>query len=260
MADQNGRLAGTTTIVTGASRGIGRGIAAQVLAEGGNVVITARKQEPLDAAAAELADQAPGGAAERVLAVAGKADDPTHRDDVIAQTLERFGSLDHLVNNAGINPVYGPLMDLDLDAARKITEVNAIGALAWVQAVHRAWMGEHGGSIVNVASVAGLRPAPGIDFYGASKAMLVALTRSLAVELGPTIRVNAVAPAVVKTRFAEQLVANAQDTVHETYPLARFGEPEDIAHAVTYLLSEDSSWVTGQIHVLDGGALLKGGV
>ncbi|GMA40326.1 SDR family oxidoreductase [Mobilicoccus caccae] len=116
------------------------------------------------------------------------------------------------------------------------------------------------GSIVNVASVAGLRPAPGIDFYGASKAMLVALTRSLAVELGPTIRVNAVAPAVVKTRFAEQLVANAQDTVHETYPLARFGEPEDIAHAVTYLLSEDSSWVTGQIHVLDGGALLKGGV
>ncbi|MDO5629102.1 MAG: SDR family oxidoreductase [Mobilicoccus sp.] len=252
------RLTGSTTIVTGASRGIGRAIAAQVLAEGGNVVITARKAEDLETTAREIAEQAQADG--RVLAVAGKADDPAHREQVVAAALETFGSLDHLVNNAGINPAYGPLMQLDLDAARKITEVNAIGALAWVQAAHRAWMGEHGGSIVNVASVAGLRPAPGIDFYGASKAMLISLTQSLAVELAPSIRVNAVAPAVVKTRFAQALVDGAQDSVQDLYPLGRFGEPEDIAHAVTYLLSPDSAWVTGQVHVLDGGALLKGGV
>lgn len=255
-----GRLANSTTVVTGASRGIGRAIAEQVLAEGGNVVITARKPEALEQTAAELASAVGEGGQARVLAVAGKADDLGHRDDVIAQTLERFGSIDHLVNNAGINPVYGPLMQLDLAAARKITDVNAIAALAWVQGVYAAWMGEHGGSIVNVASVAGIRPAPGIDFYGASKAMLIALTQSLAVELGPSIRVNAVAPAVVKTAFAQQLVAASQENVHEIYPLGRFGEPEDVAQAVTYLLSNDSSWVTGQVHVLDGGALLKGGL
>lgn len=248
------RLQGTTAIVTGASRGIGRGIAERIVAEGGNVVITARKPEPLAEAAAQI------GPESRVLAIAGKADDPDHVADVIGRTIETFGSIDHLVNNAGINPVYGPLMDLDLGAARKIFEVNALGTLAWTQAVHRAWMGEHGGAIVNLASVAGLYPAPGIDFYGATKAAIIALTRSLALELGPTVRVNAVAPAIVKTSFAEALVEGAGEEGPLAYPLHRFGEPDDVAAAVVHLLSPDSSWTTGQVHVLDGGATLRGGI
>ncbi|MBO1754432.1 SDR family oxidoreductase [Allobranchiibius sp. CTAmp26] len=248
------RLSGKTALVTGASRGIGLGIARQIVAEGGRVVITARKQEALDEAAAEL------GGPDVVVAVAGKADDPAHQQQAIDTAIRTFGSLDLLVNNAGINPSFGPLVDVDLAAARKTTEVNAIAVLSWVQLAYRSWMREHGGSIVNVASVAGVRPAPGISLYGATKAMLISLTESLAVELGPTIRVNAVAPAVVKTQFAQALYAEGEEKASADYPLKRLGEPEDIATAVTYFLSADSSWVTGQTLVLDGGITLRGGV
>ena len=121
-------------------------------------------------------------------------------------------------------------------------------------------MGEHGGSVVNVSSVAGLKPAPGIGFYGASKAMLSHITQELAVELGPGIRVNAVAPAVVKTRFATALYEGREDEVAAAYPLKRLGRPEDIGSVVAFLLSEDAAWVTGQIIVVDGGVTLTGGV
>ena len=186
-------LDGKVAIVTGASRGIGLGIAQRLVDEGARVCLTARKPEALDEAVAAL------GGPDHAIAVAGKADDPEHRADAVRRTIETFGSLDLLVNNAGINPVAGPLIEIDLGAARKIVEVNALGALAWVQEAHRAWMGEHGGAIVNISSVSGVKPAPGIAMYGASKAMMISLTESLAVELGPGIRVNAVAPAVVKT-------------------------------------------------------------
>lgn len=246
-------LEGKVAIVTGASRGIGLGIAERLVAEGAKVVITARKQEALEKAVVEL------GGEERALGIAGNASDPEHRDEVVARTIETFGSLDLLVNNTGINPAYGPLVDLDLDVARKILDTNTVAALAWVQAAYKAWMGEHGGSVVNVSSVAGKRPALGIAFYGASKAALISLTESLAVELGPKIRVNGVAPAVVKTRFAVGLYEGREEQVAEGYPLKRLGEPEDIGAAVAYLLSEDASWVTGQTLTLDGGRLLTGG-
>ena len=170
---------GKTAVVTGASRGIGLGIAQRLVEEGARVVVTARKPDALAEAVEQL------GGAEHALAVPGKADDPDHQAEAVAAAVETFGSLDLLVNNTGINPVYGPLMEVDLGAARKIIDVNSVAALAWVQAAHRAWLGEHGGAVVNVASVAGLGPAPGIDVYGASKAMLISLTESLAVELGP---------------------------------------------------------------------------
>ena len=153
-----------------------------------------------------------------------------------------FGSVDLLVNNTGINPAYGPIVELDLGAARKVVEVNCIAALSWVQKVHRAWMKEHGGAVVNVSSVSGVRPAPGIGFYGASKAMLVSLTELMALELAPDIRVNAVAPAVVKTRFATALYeGSARTQVAAAYPLKRLGEPEDIGSVVAFLLSDDAS-------------------
>ena len=200
-----GRFDGKVAIVTGASRGIGLGIAARIVAEGGRVCITARKPEALEEAVSSL------GGPERAIAVSGRADDAEHQDEAIARTIEAFGSVDHLVNNTGINPAYGPMIGLDLDVARKIVEVNCIASLAWTQKAHAAWMREHGGSVVNISSIAGTKPAPGIGFYGASKAMLIHITEELAVELGPGIRVNAVAPAVVKTRFATALYEGRED-------------------------------------------------
>jgi NAD(P)-dependent dehydrogenase (short-subunit alcohol dehydrogenase family) len=248
------RLAGRTAIVTGASRGIGLGIAQRLVAEGARVCVTARKQEALDEAVETL------GGPEHAIAVAGRGDDVEHQVQAVKSTVEAFGSVDLLVNNAGINPVYGPMVELDLDAARKIFEVNCLAALSWVQQVHAGWMAEHGGAVVNVSSVAGLKPAPGIGFYGASKAMLSHITSELAVELGPDIRVNAVAPAVVKTRFATALYEGREEEVAAAYPLKRLGVPEDIGSVVAFLLSEDAGWLTGQTLVVDGGVTLTGGV
>jgi NAD(P)-dependent dehydrogenase (short-subunit alcohol dehydrogenase family) len=250
----SGRFAGRTAIVTGASRGIGLAIAERLVAEGARVVITARKKESLDEAVEQLGG--PGHA----LGVAGKADDIEHQADTVRQAIENFGGADLLVNNAGINPAYGPMVELDLGAARKVVEVNCIAALSWVQQVHQAWMKEHGGAVVNVSSVSAVRPAPGIGFYGASKAMLISITELLAVELGPDIRVNAVAPAVVKTKFATALYEGREQEVAAAYPLKRLGVPEDIGSVVAFLLSEDAGWMTGRTLVVDGGVTLSGGV
>jgi 3-oxoacyl-[acyl-carrier protein] reductase len=249
-----GRFEGRTAVVTGASRGIGLAIARRLVDDGARVVITARKTDALEQAVAEL------GGPEHAAFVAGHADDPEHQARTVATTIETFGSLDLLVNNTGINPTYGPLLGLDLAAARKMVDVNCLSPLAWIQQAHRAWMGEHGGAIVNVASVAGLRPAPGIAMYGGTKAMLLHLTEELAVELGPRIRVNAVAPAVVKTRFATALYEGREEEVAASYVLKRLGLPEDVGSVVAFLLSEDAGWMTGQALVVDGGLLLAGGV
>jgi 3-oxoacyl-[acyl-carrier protein] reductase len=249
----SGRFAGKTAIVTGASRGIGLGIAQRLVADGAQVVVTARKKEALDEAVEEL-----GGSA-NALGVAGKADDPGHQDDAIRQALETFGRIDFLVNNAGVNPTYGPMVELDLGAARKVVEVNCLAAVSWVQKVHAAWMKERGGAIVNVSSVSSVRPAPMIGFYGASKTMLNSITELLAVELGPDIRVNGVAPAVVKTRFAAALYEGREEQLQQDYPLKRLGVPEDIGSVVAFLLSEDAGWLTGQTLVVDGGATLAVG-
>ncbi len=151
-------------------------------------------------------------------------------------------------------------MDLDLEAARKILEVNVTATLAWTRAAYEGWLREHGGAVVNVASVAGLRPAPGIGFYGVSKAALIHLTEELAVELGPGVRVNAVAPAIVKTEFAKALYEGREEQVAKAYPLKRLGVPDDIGSVVAFLLSDDAGWMTGQTLTIDGGVLLRGGV
>ncbi|MGW7339686.1 SDR family oxidoreductase [Streptomyces sp. NPDC054808] len=247
-------LTGRTAIITGASRGIGLAVAERLVAEGARVVLTGRGKGALDEAVARL------GGPEYALGVAGKADDPGHQAQTVRQAIKTFGSADLLVNNAGINPTYGPMVDLDLAVARKVVEVNCLATLSWTQQVHRAWMKEHGGSIVNVSSVSGVKPAAGIGVYGASKAMLISMTEQLAVELGPRIRVNAVAPAVVKTRFATALYEGREAEATAGYPLKRLGEPADIASAVSFLLSDDAAWITGQTVVVDGGLTLSGAV
>ncbi|MBB5156556.1 SDR family oxidoreductase [Saccharopolyspora phatthalungensis] len=248
------RFDGRVAIVTGSSRGIGLAIAERLVSEGAKVTLTARKPESLAEAVQGL------GGAENALGIAGKADDEEHQAETIAKTVETFGRLDMLVNNAGINPAHGPLIDLDLGIARKTFEVNVLATVAWTQQAYRAWLKEHGGSVLNVSSVAGLRPAPGIGFYGATKAMLAHITKELALELGPDVRVNGIAPAVVKTKFATALYADKEDEIAAGYPLKRLGIPADISGAAAFLLSAEASWITGQILVLDGGVTLRGGV
>jgi NAD(P)-dependent dehydrogenase (short-subunit alcohol dehydrogenase family) len=247
-------FAGRVALVTGASRGIGFAVAERIVAESGRVCLTARNADGLAAAVERL-----GGPA-HAIAVAGKTNDLEHQKAAVARVMDAFGSVDVLVNNTGINPIAGPLVAVDLDAARKVMDVNVIAALSWVQQVHRAWMAQHGGCVVNVASVAGLRPADQIGFYGASKAALIHLTQQLAHELAPGVRVNAVAPAVVKTKFAALLYEGHEAKLIEGYPLGRLGVPEDVAAAVGYLASDDASWITGHVLVVDGGLTLGGGV
>jgi NAD(P)-dependent dehydrogenase (short-subunit alcohol dehydrogenase family) len=247
-------LKGRAAIVTGASRGIGLGIAAELVRQGARVCVTARNVEALDAAVAEL------GGPEVAIAVPGKADDADHQAEAVASTVKAFGRLDMLVNNTGVNPVFGPIIDVDPAAAAKILAVNVLAPLAWTRLARDAWMGEHGGSVVNVASIAGVRTSPGIGMYGVSKAALIRLTMELAGELGPGIRVNAVAPAVVKTKFASMLYEGREEQVSAAYPLKRLGLPEDIAGAVAFLLSDQASWITGQTLILDGGVSLGGGL
>jgi NAD(P)-dependent dehydrogenase (short-subunit alcohol dehydrogenase family) len=249
------RFEGRVAIVTGASRGIGLGVARRLVAEGARVTITARGPEALELAAEELGR--PGVA----LAVPGKADDAAHRARAVEATIETFGRLDVLVNNTGINPVAGPVASVDPGAVLKIFGVNVAAALAWVEQARLAGLGERpGAAVVNVASVAGLRPSPPIGVYGASKAALIHATAELAFELAPRIRVNAVAPAVVKTVFATMLYEGREEEVAAAYPLRRLGVPDDVASAVAFLASDDAAWITGQTLAVDGGLLLAGGL
>jgi 3-oxoacyl-[acyl-carrier protein] reductase len=242
------RFEGRVALITGGSRGIGFAIAARLVAEGASVVITGRTPESLDAAVAQLGQRAVG--------VAGKADDPEHRDAVFAAIAERFGRLDHLVNNAGINPAYGPLLGVGVEVMRKTMEVNVIAALEWSRGAVSAGLLGDGGSMVNIASIAAMAGAPGIAFYGVTKGALIALTLQLAAELAPGIRVNAVAPGVIKTDFARALYEGNEPAVAAGYPLKRLGLVDDVAGPVAFLLSEDAAWITGQTIVIDGGATM----
>lgn len=250
-------LAGRAALVTGGSRGIGYAIAAELLGRGASVTITARKTDELAAAVEALGADLPDGT-KRVQGLAGNAGDEASREETVAKTVERFGSLDILVNNAGVNPVYGPLMDADLNGVRKIFDINVVAALGYLQLAHKAWMGEHGGAVVNLASTAGLRSTGVIAAYGAAKAALIRLTEELAWQLGPGIRVNAVAPAVVKTKFAAALYEHGEDKVAASYPMKRLGTPEDVARLVGFLVSDQASWITGETVRVDGGVLSTG--
>lgn len=243
-------LDGKVALVTGGSRGIGKGIATAFANAGAKVMITSRKAESCEAAVAEIGH---GSDFE-----AGHTGRPEDAERVIDATISRLGGLDILVNNAATNPYAGPTIDVDLPRWEKTLQVNLTAPLFWTQLAWNRAMKEHGGAVINISSVGGLSTNAMLGVYDVTKSALIHLTKQLAAELGPGVRVNAIAPGLIKTDFARALWEGGRgDGVAEVYPLKRLGETTDIAAAATYLADANASgWMTGNTLVIDGGGLV----
>ncbi|MGA0135238.1 MAG: SDR family oxidoreductase [Ilumatobacteraceae bacterium] len=238
-------LEGKVALVTGASRGIGKAIAAQFAAAGAKVMISSRKEDALRQARSDMGGDVEIFAANAGDVEAGKA--------CVAATIERFGGLDILVNNAATNPYMGPTLEVDESRYDKTFQVNLRGPLFWCKAAWEARFASHPGVIINIASVGGLRAEGFLGVYNLTKAALIHMTRQLAGELGPT-RVVGIAPGLVKTDFASVLVENFGERLAGQLPTKRLGEPDDIANLALFLASDKASWITGETYVIDGGA------
>jgi NAD(P)-dependent dehydrogenase (short-subunit alcohol dehydrogenase family) len=243
-------LLNRTIVVTGASRGIGEAIARSCLAAGANVVLASRKQTDLDATAATMP-------ADNVMAVACHTGTSEQVETLFARAIERFGRVDGLVNNAATNPYFGPTIDTPDAAIEKTFEVNVRGYFYCIRALTKhARTRDGGASVVNIASIMGMRAAPMQGVYGMTKAAVISMTQTLAFELGSSgVRINAIAPGLVETKFAAALLANPQlrDHVNKRTALGRHAQPHEIAGAAVYLLSNAASFVTGTVLAVDGG-------
>lgn len=241
-------LEGKTIVVTGASRGIGAAIATAAADAGAAVVLASRKQEGLDEVAAQITER--GGTA---LAIATHTAQPEAVDALFSRAVDEFGSVDGLVNNAATNVYFGPMLGIDEGAWDKIFEVNVKGYFNTVRAfASRATAG----SIVNIASVVGMRAAPFQGVYGMTKAAVISMTQTLSLELGSAgIRVNAIAPGLVETKFAQVLIDDEamRDIFVKRTSLGRHAQPDEMAGAAVFLLSDAASYMTGQVMVIDGG-------
>ena len=244
------RLDGRVALVTGGSRGIGLAIAQEMAASGARVMISSRKADVLEAAVATLDGEGAWFAA--------NAGDPDEAAACVAATVERFGTVDILVNNAATNPYMGKTIDIDRPRLDKTISVNFAGPLMWTQLAWQAAMREQGGTVLNIASIGGMSVETSIGAYNATKAALLHLTRTLAAELSPGVRVNAIAPGLVKTDMARALWEPNEAAFAKTLPMRRLGEPADIGRAAVFLCSDAASWITGTSLVVDGGALLHG--
>ena len=244
------RLDGRVALITGGSRGIGLAIAQEMAASGARVMISSRKADGLEAAVATLDGEGAWFAA--------NAGDPSDAAACVAATVERFGTVDILVNNAATNPYMGKTIDIDRPRLDKTISVNLAGPLMWTQLAWQAAMRERGGNVLNIASIGGMSVETSIGAYNATKAALLHLTRTLAAELGPGVRVNAIAPGLVKTDMARALWEPNEAAIAKTLPMHRLGEPADIGRAAVFLCSDAASWITGTSLVVDGGALLHG--
>ena len=244
------RLDGRVALITGGSRGIGLAIAQEMAASGARVMISSRKADGLEAAVATLDGEGAWFAA--------NAGDPSDAAACVAATVERFGAVDILVNNAATNPYMGKTIDIDRPRLDKTISVNFAGPLTWTQLAWQASLREHGGNVLNIASIGGMSVETSIGAYNATKAALLHLTRTLAAELSPGVRVNAIAPGLVKTDMARALWEPNEAAIAKTLPMHRLGEPADIGRAAVFLCSDAASWITGTSLVVDGGALLHG--
>ncbi len=244
-------LSGRVALVTGASRGIGSAIASILAEHGADVVLSSRKQADLDAEAERVNADHPGKAA----GIAAHAGKPEDLERLVKTVMERYSRIDILINNAATNPYMGPVLGADLAAWDKTFEVNVRGMFVLTKLVYEAWMESHGGAIVNVASIGGIRPGLALGVYNVTKAAVIMLTRQLAREIGGNVRVNAVAPGLIKTRFAEALWGNQAilDRVLAQNPMGRIGVPDEVASAVLFLVSDAASYVNGEVLVVDGG-------
>lgn len=244
-------VAGKVAIITGASRGIGLAIAERYAEAGMKVVLSSRKQDALDAVVEKI--RADGHEATAIAAHNGSKE---ALQALVAQTVERYGGVDVLVNNAATNPHFGPLLEAQDSMWQKTLEVNVMGNFWLTQAVVPQMRLRGGGKIINVASVNGLRPGTMQGVYSATKAAVINLTQTLAMELSPeNIQVNAIAPGLVKTKFAEAIWGNESmlEMIVQRTPAKRIGEPDDIAGIALFLATPASSFATGQVFVVDGG-------
>jgi NAD(P)-dependent dehydrogenase (short-subunit alcohol dehydrogenase family) len=248
-----GVLDGKVALITGASKGIGLGMATAYAREGAAVMLSSRKQDALDEAARGIEAEVPSA---RIATFAANAGEPDQAEACVSATIDRLGAIDVLINNAATNPVMGRTIDADLDAWDKTFRVNVRGALVWCQLAWQSTMKANGGSVINISSVGGIAGTSGIGAYNITKAALIHLTKVLAVEMAPKVRVNAIAPGLVKTDFARALWEPAGDAAGRGLPLGRLGEPDDIAGGAVFLASDAARWITGHVLVVDGGALV----
>ncbi|WP_329415719.1 SDR family oxidoreductase [Streptomyces sp. NBC_00704] len=249
MTSSHGRyvLRGRAAVVTGATRGIGRAVARALADAGARVCVSARDPDDVRRTAAELDG----------VGLAGSVGDPGHPEALTGLCLRAFGRLDVLVNNAATNQPLGPLMDADPALWREAFAVNVEAPLRLVQCAWRGWMREHGGTVVNICTEGAAHTGPGVGAYGTSKAALLHLTRQLAGELGPGVRVNSVSPGLVRTEMARFVWEPGERETSAALPLARIGEPEDVARAVLWLASDAAEWITGADLLVDGGTRVR---
>jgi NAD(P)-dependent dehydrogenase (short-subunit alcohol dehydrogenase family) len=251
-------LKGKVAIITGASKGIGAAIAEGFSGEGARVVISSRKQEGLDPVAKNIQER--GG---EVIAIATHMGEPEQVEALVSRTIDHWGRVDIAINNAATNPHFGPLLTADEGQLEKILDVNLKGYFRLCKAVEPAMREQGGGKIINIASIAGLRPALNMGVYSISKAGVLMLTQVLAGELGSAnIQVNALAPGLIRTKFSRALWENESlvEAVEARTPLGRLGEVEDVVGAAVFLASSAADYITGEVIVIDGGTSLPSGL
>lgn len=247
-------LEGKVAIITGASKGIGKSIAEALAQSGAKVVVSSRKQEAVDAVAAELKKQG-----SQTLAIAAHMGEMNDIKDLVEKTQAHFGGIDIIVNNAASNPVFGPVSETDESAFDKIIDVNLKGPFILCKTAYPQMKKRGGGSVINISSIEGLSPSPGLGIYSVSKASLIMLTKAMAREWGgDNIRVNAICPGLIKTKFSRALWENESILNHfiSRMPIQRIGMPEDIAGLALFLASDAAAYCTGGVYVADGGYVI----
>lgn len=247
MPDLSNRVA----VVTGASRGIGFAIARAFVAAGASVMITGRDPESLRQAGERLGD--------RVRTWCGDAASQEVAEACIDDTVRSFGAVDILVNNAALNPQKGPTIAMSLAEFDAAFSLNVRAPLMWTQVAWRRYMQERGGAVLNISSLGGVTLYPNMGAYNSSKAALNHLTRVLAAELGPRVRVNALVPGLIKTEASSPAWRDREERIAGKLPMERLGECDDVAKSALFLVSDDASWITGAALTIDGGALIQWG-